>query len=178
MNSSYSLHWSWGCALLVATWLLVPDTIAQTNLPGDHCQEHHDHFHNKELGLSTAPVWFPGSEEPVALGLHAHFIKRLGEAPFGVGIGAEYIADEHQHQTYSILGQWTPLPALHLVVAPGVALEREEGEDGLEAGWACHFEVVREFEVGRVDVGPSFEYAIDAHGAHVAVGVHVGIPFE
>ena len=164
--------------ILLLAWFRTPVAHAQSTESEEHCQEHGDHFHDKELGLSTAPVWFVGSDEPVALGLHAHFIKRLGEAPFGIGLGVEYIADEHQHQTYSVLGQWTPIPALHLVIAPGVALEQEEGEDGLEAGWACHFEVVREFEIGSLDVGPSLEYAIDAHGAHVAIGLHIGIPFE
>jgi hypothetical protein len=37
---------------------------------------------------------------------------------------------------------------------------------------------VREFALGRLDIGPSFEYALDSHGQHIAVGVHVGIPFE
>lgn len=147
-----------------------------------HCEEHDDHFHAKELGLSTAPVWFIGGDEPAALGLHAHYIVRLGDRPFGIGVGAEYIADEHQHQTYSLLGQWTPLPALHFVVAPGLALEHEHddvtGSETLETGWACHFELVKEFALGWLDIGPSLEYAIDAHGAHVALGIHLGIPID
>lgn len=163
---------------LVLSVVLSGGSWGQSAPTEEHCTHHDDHFHDKELGLSTAPVWFLGSEEPAAIGLHAHFIKRLGAAPFGLGFGAEYIADEHQHQTYSFLVQWTPIPALHLVVAPGVAMEREEGEEALETGWACHFEMVREFALGKLDVGPSIEYAIDAHGAHVALGIHLGIPFD
>ncbi|MDA0912935.1 MAG: hypothetical protein O2818_05610 [Bacteroidetes bacterium] len=149
---------------------------------GDHCETHDDHFHAQELGLSIAPVWFAGEEEPGAkLGLHAHYIKRLGDSQFGLGLGAEFIADEHKHQTYSFVGQWTPLPALHLVIAPGVALEQEEDFDGTteqEMGWAVHFELVKEFGIGGLDVGPSLEYALDSHGQHFAIGIHLGIPFE
>ena len=146
-----------------------------------HCVEHDDHFHAQELGLSVAPVWFSGSDESGAkLGLHAHYIKRLNDSAFGLGLGVEFIVDEHKHQTYSVVGQWTPIPAWHFIVAPGVALEEEEGPfgDEREMGWAVHFEVVREFALGRLDIGPSFEYALDSHGQHIAVGVHVGIPFE
>lgn len=163
---------------LMFSWMVGVVAWGQAASNGEHCIHHEDHFHDKELGLIAAPVWFIGSDEPAAVGLHAHFIKRLGQAPFGLGVGAEYIADEHQHQTYSLLAQWTPIPALHFVVAPGVAMEREEGAESLEAGWACHFEVIREFELGKLDVGPAMEYAIDAHGAHLALGIHFGIPFD
>ncbi|MDG2209634.1 MAG: hypothetical protein P8K81_06550 [Flavobacteriales bacterium] len=132
--------------------------------------------------MSIAPVWFSGGEEPGAkLGLHAHYIKRLNTSPFGLGVGVEYIVDEHQHQTYSVVGQWTPVPALHFVVAPGVVLEEEDVEGfeyEREVGWAVHFEIVREFALGKLDIGPSLEYALDQHAQHFAIGIHVGIPFE
>ena len=168
-------------ALPAVMLLLVANSALAQEADHAHCSHHEDHFHARELGLSAAPVWFVGSDESVKVGLHGHFIQRLGESPFGVGVGVEYIADEHRHQTYSAVFQWTPLPALHLVAAPGVALEQEVAADGtasMEAGWACHLEVVREFGLGRLDIGPAFEWALDAHGSHAAIGVHLGIPFE
>ena len=167
--------------LFSAVFFLMHGVICAQEPHHDHCTEHDDHFHAQELGLSIAPVWFQGGEEPGAkMGLHAHYIKRLNDSPFGLGFGAEFILDEHKHQTYSAVGQWTPIPALHFVIAPGVALEEEETPDGheREMGWAVHLEVVREFGLGRLDIGPSLEYALDSHGVHFAAGLHVGIPFE
>lgn len=168
---------------LIAAFLVCAVTSwAQEDGPSralNHCEEHDDHFHANELGLSVAPVLF-NLEEEIGWGLHAHFIHRLGQSPFGIGGGAELILDEHRHQTYSFVGQWTPLPALHLVIAPGVAIEKEveNGVEEWEKGWAVHFELVKEFGLGKLDIGPSLEYALDAHGSHYAVGVHLGIPFD
>ena len=120
-------------------------------------------------------MWM-SEENEVELGLHAHFIKRIGENKFGFGGGVEYILDEHKHQTYSLAAQFTPLPALHLIIAPGIALAVEDNE--IEKGWAVHFELTKEFSFWKLDVGPAIEFALDSHGQHIACGIHVGIPFE
>jgi len=156
-------------------FFIVTSLIAQTTNDHKHCDLHPDHFHDKELGLSIAPVWL-SEEEGVMLGLHAHFIKRIGDTQFGLGGGVEYILDEHRHQTYSLAAQFTPLPALHFIVAPGIALEIEDDE--IERGWAVHFELCKEFSIWKLDVGPAIEFALDSHGQHIACGIHVGIPFE
>lgn len=155
-----------------------------------HSHEKHDHFHNNEIGISLAPTFFSGErEQAVYLGFHGHYVKRLGETRFGAGLGVEYIFDESKHQTYSLVLQYSPTYRLHLVAAPGVAVEEgehahdehaheEEGEEEAhEVVFAIHIEAVYEFELGPIDMGPVIEFAYDEHDVHYSLGVHIAFPF-
>ena len=92
-------------------------------------QEEEGQHHENELGISMAPVLFKPSNE-LAFGLHAHYTRKVfGE--FGVGLGAEYIFNEEQHQTYSAVFDYLLIDRLHITVAPGIALEKElDGYEG------------------------------------------------
>lgn len=152
----------------------------------DHETGKHDHFHTNELGVSFAPVYFTSSKT-TAFGLHGHYVRRFGESRFGGGLGVEYIFNEAKHQTYSAVFQYSPTYQLHLVVAPGVALESEveeaghvDGEEEHEhhgATFALHLEAVYEFSLGPIDLGPSIEFAYDPHDIHLSAGLHVAFPF-
>ncbi len=154
----------------------------------DHENGKHDHFHTNELGISFAPVYFTGSKA-TEFGLHGHYVRRLGESRFGAGLGVEYIFNEAKHQTYSAVFQYSPTYQLHLVAAPGFAVEsevesahdshghEEEGTEAHGAVFALHLEAVYEFHVGPIDIGPSIEWAWDKHETHLSAGVHVAFPF-
>lgn len=144
-------------------------------------EEHeHDHFHANEIGISFAPVYFTNSKETF-FGLHGHYVHRFGESRFGAGAGVEYIFNDEQHQTYSAVIQYSPLNRLHLVAAPGVAVEKHIDTPGEAAGheavFALHLEAFYEFEVGPIDLGPSFEFAYDPHDIHLSLGLHLAFPF-
>ena len=165
---------------------------------GTHCQltdEHHDHdehdhLHTNEIGISLAAVAF-NNDEPMAFGLHAHYIRQIGSSRFGVGLGVEYIFNDVKHQTYSAVFQYSPTHHLHLIAAPGVAVEVEgahddeheqeresdTGETAHEIAPALHLEAVYEFGLGMFDIGPAVEFAIDPHEIHMSLGLHVAVPF-
>lgn len=164
--------------------------LTQDSTSNSHRHEHiegckHDHFHTNELGVSLAPVYYlKAKENPINFGLHAHYVRRLGQTRFGAGLGFEYIFDEHRHQTYSAVFQYSPTYQLHLVAAPGIAIEthheedeHEEEEEHHEAAFAIHLEAVYEFEIGPIDIGPSAEFAYDTHDIHLSLGVHIAFPF-
>lgn len=152
----------------------------------DDCTQGHDHFHTNELGISFAPVYFTKSNA-TNFGLHGHYVRRLGETRFGAGLGVEYIFNESKHQTYSMVLQYSPTYRLHLVAAPGFAVESEvveldhvpsEEEHGHHGtAFALHLEAVYEFTIGPIDVGPSIEWAWDKHETHLSAGAHVAFPF-
>jgi len=149
----------------------------------DHDQKH-DHFHANEIGISFSPVYFQNSKT-MAFGLHSHYVKRIGDSRFGIGLGAEYIFGEARHQTYSAVFQYSPTYRIHLVVSPGVAPERELAEfdqDGNDhehhgAVFALHLEAIYEFHIGEFDLGPSFEFAYDPSDIHLSLGLHLAYPF-
>ena len=138
-------------------------------------QEEHEHFHKNELGVSIAPVFFTPSEG-VAVGPHAHYVKNIKSENFGIGLGAEYIFNEEKHQTYSVVFDYRLIGGLHVIAAPGVAIESEQ--DKLETVFAVHLETNYEFELKHFNLGPSFEFAWDPHDIHYNLGIHVAIPFE
>jgi|SaaInlStandDraft_5_1057022.scaffolds.fasta_scaffold144480_2 hypothetical protein len=138
-------------------------------------QEEEGHFHKNELGISMAPVFFIPSEE-VSFGLHAHYVKNIKSENFGIGLGAEYIFNEEKHQTYSVVFDYRLIGGLHVIAAPGVAIESEL--EKYEAVFAVHLETNYEFELKHFNLGPSFEFAWDPHDIHYNLGIHVAIPFE
>ena len=177
-------------------FLLSQVSSAQTTMSVEHEEDehedgHHDHFHTNEIGISFAPVYYWNKKDsPIYFGLHSHYVRRLGESRFGIGAGYEYIFDEHKHQTFSAVFQFSPTYRFHLVAAPGWAIESEEEghddhgapqvhheEEEHGASFALHLEAVYEFELGPIDIGPSFEFAWDKHDVHLSLGAHLAFPF-
>jgi hypothetical protein len=149
----------------------------------EHIDEHgqnnkHDHFHTNEIGVSIAPTAYL-QENTIALGTHAHYVHRLGESRFGIGAGFEAVFDSHKHKTLSAVFQYSPSYMTHICVSPGFVQEKhnEMGQIENEYHWALHLELVHEFQLGKIDLGPFFEFALEEEGQHIGIGIHVGLPF-
>ncbi len=130
-------------------------------------EEHHNHF-----GIATGPVYIINENE-IAPGLHFHYMRliEVGNAHFGIGLGLEGIFDEHRHYATSINFSYLPIHALTLTIAPGIQFA-PESED-----FTMHFEVVYEFEIGELHIGPVAEYAWSPNDAHAMIGLHIGFGF-
>ena len=95
----------------------------------------------------------------------------VGESHFGIGIGLEGIFDEHRHYATSINFSYLPIHALTLTVAPGIQFA-PDSED-----FTTHFEIVYEFKIGKLHIGPVAEYAWSPNDAHTMIRLHTGFGF-
>ena len=141
-------------------------------------EEHHDHLHTDEIGISLAPTYYI-QEGSLALGVHGHYVHRMGSSRFGLGVGFEAVFDDHKHRTLGAVFQYSPGLATQIALSPGIVQEThiEEGHSEKEYHWALHLEIVREFNVGKIDLGPFFEFALEEEGQHIGLGIHIGLPF-
>lgn len=141
-------------------------------------EKNHDHLHTNEIGISLAPTYYI-QEGSMAFGAHGHYVHRMGTSRFGLGIGFEAVFDDHKHRTLGAVFQWSPGLATHIAISPGVVQEThvEAGQAEKEYHWALHLEIVREFNVGKIDIGPFFEFALEEEGQHIGLGIHIGLPF-
>ncbi|MDZ7740574.1 MAG: hypothetical protein U5Q03_02150 [Bacteroidota bacterium] len=142
-----------------------------------HHQDHEDHKMHRhqpnEFGLAAFPVYFMNKKE-VAFGLHFHYLRLVGDSPFGWGLGYERIFDEHGHNTFGIVGSYRPIKHLSFNLSPGITFE---DEDASEIKFAFHIESMYDFEIGNVHIGPLIELAFDPEDTHISLGLHVGYGF-
>ncbi len=132
----------------------------------------HDH-HKNEIGIANSLVYF-AKEEAFAYGLHSHFVRRLGESRFGIGLGYERIFDEHKHSTYGIVFAYTILGGWNFNASPGITIEAADPNPV----FALHLETSYEFELGtNFHIGPVLEFAYDPEDIHLSAGLHVGFGF-
>lgn len=161
--------------LVVLMFIVIP-AISQTNEKAEIGEEdehaHHTH-HKNEIGVANSLVYFV-NEESFHYGLHAHYIRNIGESKFGLGLGYERIFDEHKHNTVSFVGAYRPVERLYLVVSPGVTFEES---DYSNPRFALHLEGSYEFELGSFHIGPAVEFAYDPEDYHISIGLHVGYGF-
>lgn len=134
-------------------------------------QDSHAHHHHTELGIANSMV-LVGHEQEWAYGLHLHLIRSIGHSRFGAGLGYERIFDEHGHNTIGIVGSYSPINHLHLNLSPGLAFE--DGEFS-EAKPALHIESSYGFPVGKIHIGPLWEFAFDSKHYHMSIGLHIGL---
>ncbi len=144
---------------------------AQSEDHDHHLGHQHQHYKN-EVGVANMAVYFL-KEKEVSYGLHLHWVHQLKESKFGVGLGYERIFDDHEHQTFGIVGAYRPFEGLTFAVSPGLTYEKEEKE----GRFAFHAEAVYEFELGDFHVGPLFEVAYDPEDIHISLGLHIGYGF-
>ena len=130
---------------------------------------HHEH-HEHEIGIANAPVYF-GREKDVAYGLHFHYVRMIKKSKLGIGVGYERIFDEHNHNTFGVVGSYRPLQGLVVNLSPGVTFEDRETS---EINFAVHVETSYEFEVRHFHIGPVAEFAYDPEDYHISLGLHVG----
>lgn len=145
---------------------------AQENKTSSTEHGNHEH-HQNEIGIANAPIYFI-KEKTFSYGLHLHYIHKLGESKFGLGAGYERIFDTHGHNTFGLVGCYSPVDKLSLTLSPGITLE--DVNPGV-VNFALHFETVYEFEIKNIHLGPVFEFAYDPEDYHISVGLHIGYGF-
>ena len=143
--------------------------IAQSD---EHIEDHHDH-HKNEIGIANAPVYFVNEKE-FAYGLHIHYVRKIKETKFGVGLGYERIFDEHKHNTIGIVGSYRPIDKFGINLSPGITFEDSESSN---INFALHVEISYEFEINNFHIGPVLESAYDPEDIHISVGLHIGYGF-
>ena len=138
---------------------------------GDHDEHHHGHESGSvEAGLSNSLVYVPG-EEIFAYGLHVHALYTFAETPFGLGLGYEFIAGEHLHQTVGPMFCYRHTDPLNLCVSPGVIFEDDN------VALSVHVETTYEFELHDLHLGPTLGFAYNAEDIHISLGLHTGLQF-
>jgi hypothetical protein len=146
-----------------------------------HAQDHssstnHNHqldHSNNEIGIANSIVYFVNAKE-TAYGLHLHYIHYFHQTKFGAGLGYERVFDEHKHNTFGVIGTYSPVNSLTLSFSPGITFEDEHSD---ELKFACHFEVTYEFEIGDFHIGPVAGIASDPEDYHLGIGIHLGYGF-
>lgn len=137
--------------------------------------ENHSHTHaREEIGIALSPVYNIGEEEWV-YGMHFHYLYHLFANPkYAIGMGYEHLFDEHNHNFVGVIGSYAPIDHLVLSITPGLAFEG--GDDG-HTDFGCHFEVLYEFAIKSLHIGPVFEMAYEPEGSHIGAGLHIGYGF-
>lgn len=138
--------------------------------PGKH-NHHHDYRH--ELGVVNSLAWFPGEDER-AYALHLHYIYRPGTGRFGIGAGYERIFDEHGHNWFGFAGTYRPFGHFSINLAPGLAFVDEHPG---EFRFATHMELLYEFPVGPLHIGPVLSAGFDTRDYHLGAGIHIAVGF-
>lgn len=135
-------------------------------------QEHnHPEF---EIGFSSGLVYNFLEKEP-ALGIHLHFIKSLGQSDhFGMGLGYEFIFDDHKHNTVSLIFLYRPIEHLSFNFAPGISFKLSEKSS---IAPTLHIEGLYEFEFNHFHIGPLVGFAISTEDIHASVGLHLAFGF-
>ena len=129
--------------------------------------------HKNEFGIANSPVYII-KEKEFAYGLHAHYIRGLKETKFGIGVGYERIFDEHKHNTIGVILSYAPIEHLDLSLSPGITFN---DNDPSELNFGTHFEILYEFEIGVLHLGPVAEFAYSVKDYHISLGLHVGFGF-
>lgn len=138
-------------------------------------EKEHDHIHHEspnEIGLGLGMVKVM-QEEGLGMGLHLHYRRSLGERQlFSLAPGIEKIFGEHPHTSFNIALGFTPIKHLLISVAPGITIGHEAF-----VYFSTHFEVIYEFEIGFMHLGPMVDYGFDKEDSHISFGLHAGFGF-
>ncbi|NPD46415.1 MULTISPECIES: hypothetical protein [unclassified Lentimicrobium] len=154
----------------ITIYIAILASLISSNLFAQNTEHNHTHSHHKnELGIANSLVYFTNAEE-LAYGLHLHYIRSLPHSKFGLGLGYERVFDEHGHNTFGIVGGYSPMERLHLAVSPGITFE----DGSSEVNFAFHFETSYGFEIYDFHLGPLLEFAFDPEDIHISLGIHVG----
>ncbi len=134
-------------------------------------EKEHSHVHPFfEIGFSSAAVRLI-EEKEITVGFHTHILANISHhLPFSAGMGYEYILDEHPHHSIGVLIGWNPVHELFFSVSPGVTTNKGNFQ------FTTHLEVNYAFELGKIHLGPSVEYAYSKGDTHISIGIHFGIP--
>jgi len=135
----------------------------------------HGHTHNNEIGTAVGMVAIP-KENEIALGFHLHYTKGVGqENRFGIGIGLGIILEEHQHYAISLATHCRIYKGFIIGYSPGLLILKHDSKKDFH--FAQHFELIYEFEVGNLHLGPIVEIGYANSIVHYMTGIHIGIGF-
>ena len=145
-----------------------------SNLKAQNKTEQHHHEHPKnEIGIVNAPVYLV-KEDALAYSIHVHYLRMIEDSKFGFGLGYERLFNEHDHNTFGIIGMYRPFHGLSFSFSPGLTFE---DEDSSELNLALHFETVYEFEFHHFHIGPTLGFAYDPEDYHISLGIHFAYGF-
>jgi hypothetical protein len=135
----------------------------------------HDDPHTWHVGVGLAAVKIKG-EQGVMPGYHFHLSRQLGSHhQWGAGVGWEMIPGDHSHHGLNLLLSSRLFPFLTLTAGPGVAITRHEGHQEILP--AFHSELLAEFNVGKIHMGPMAGFGFDSEEHHFSLGWHIGLGF-
>jgi hypothetical protein len=141
----------------------------------DHTNKHNHHHSEWELGVALGGVYLI-SEKEIAPGIHLHILRRLPKFErFSIGFGLESVFDEHTHFNAAIVGKVDLFKNFSAIVSPGILFLKES--NGWSKHFSSHFELLYEFQVGKIHLGPVLEYSYSKYDKHIMLGVHVGYSF-
>ncbi len=137
-----------------------------------------DHNHDHEvnhlgIGFGVTSFFEEGHSAP---GLHLHYMHRLNShSPFSIGGGYEAILGDHEHHSLTGLLGYSPFDRFSIKVGPGLTFANEN--EHKEVKFSGHLELMYEFELGDLHLGPMLGFGYDGEETHGAVGIHVGFGF-
>jgi hypothetical protein len=143
----------------------------------DHKHAHSDHHHHSdwELGVAFGAVYL-FEEKEIAPGLHLHLLKRSAHFKrFSFGVGLESVFDEHTHFNAALVGKFDLFKNFSAIVSPGILFLKHH--DTWNTSFSSHFELLYEFQLGKVHLGPVLEYSYSKSDNHLMLGLHVGYSF-
>lgn len=152
------------------TTLISFSIFAQTTDTTAHTDKH-EHRKN-EIGIAISPPYFI-KEKIVSLSLHAHYIYNIPKTKLGIGASYERILLNPKHSTFGLVTSIRPTEHLNFSLSPGVTFEDKNSTPF----FSFHTEISYEFEIGRLHIGPAFEFAYDPNDYHISLGLHVGLGF-
>lgn len=159
--------------LLLLLFFIFPMT-----LRGQDPHDHDHHHHLNEIGVSVAMVQL-APEDDTAVGLHIHAMRKLGDNGikkyFGFGIGTDLIFADHFHTNLMATIGIFPFKNLVLHVSPGILFVKEDGETETRASF--HFEILYEFDLGIISLGPYLGFGTAGSDHHFAAGLHLAKGF-
>lgn len=142
-------------------------------LSAQHAEEPEHSHHKNEIGIANSPVYLIKDKE-IAYAFHMHYIRSVGDSKFGVGLGYERIFDEHKHNTFGIVGSYSPIDRVLVNISPGISFEDNSSSD---VHFAFHLETTYDFEFKNFHLGPILELAYDKEDYHISFGLHIGFGF-
>ncbi len=128
--------------------------------------------HKNEIGIANSPVYLI-KEKEFAYAFHVHYVRKISNSDFGIGIAYERIFDEHRHNTIGVLLNYRPVEKLNVNLSPGVTIKDENSK----GDFAFHIETSYEFEIHNFHIGPALEFAVAHKDFHLSLGLHIGIGF-
>lgn len=157
---------------LLFSLLLFYSVSALAQNPHNHGDHMHGDAHKYHIGVGAATAYIKG-EAGLLPAVHFHFIRQVGHNNrWGLGLGYEVIFDNHLHNGLNLLVNYHPLNQLSVNTGPGIILSEHKGHR--EVTPSFHTEVVYEFNLKRIHIGPMGGFGFDKEDTHFSLGVHVG----